>query len=716
MMVTPQQDPNESAATLQWLVARLGLNTGDDTGPVRPAWIDVRTRMRRASASGQTILQSVDWVSDFWIARGAVPTPAVSQLAPTWMPPDEIDHWPRFDVEDVVSLFSDRARRSNHDAFMASASAAKPTNPDDAAGAALDQYYKLKASLVPRVFDVAAIQTEHVRVWLGSSVGHLLMSAALTPQNEAEAVAQEVARRLELPLHMTPQQGLLDQLEDRHLELLYNARILPDQRVRLGRVRVGQGEEWRDHWLALSFELGAHEMLYSVRMAARLMRCRALVLGLERAVVSAEAPLRTLAVAVIRRWILTLHVMVWLEAALLQPWSDVRPKDLCCFALNATKPDWPRRVVAISHRSKDVKPELRDMQAWRAGRFAIDANYVPSWETNIGMIWGLFAATPAIARVHSSSYNDSIWCRRERELTDYVLKQNDFLTVRWIIDLERPELRRLDAIVKVWNDRNPQQSWGKLPEFPPFTEVCSPGPMPTWEARMHRASAALRLIHAFIPSATPELVNRLALHLQSGKDLPGSAPTNNPDGRRTYGEIFREASDISGSAQDELAVRLPSSYDQSHRELDLQIGQRIPDLQTGSPSLRDVLVAMEWLLVEYPQFLERRRGDFLAINCQRLSREAWQNSEELSLHRGLAAMRPRLSAPLWIIQTADQDVELWPLIGEVPIFTEHVSAQFAWMIEVQFDRCEAQGRYPEDSGLILAPILEGRCRSGGTAV
>jgi hypothetical protein len=159
-----------------------------------------------------------------------------------------------------------------------------------------------------------------------------------------------------------------------------------------------------------------------------------------------------------------------------------------------------------------------------------------------------------------------------------------------------------------------------------------------------------------------------------------------------------------------LAVRLPDSYNDSERELDLRMSERIPDLQTGSPSLGDVLVAMEWLRVEYPQFVERRRGDFLAINCQRLSKETWESREEVSLYRGLAAMRARLPVPLWIIQQADQEVEFWPLIGDVPIFTEHVSAQFVWMLEGAFDRGEAQRRYPEDSGLILSAPLAERCR------
>jgi hypothetical protein len=290
-----------------------------------------------------------------------------------------------------------------------------------------------------------------------------------------------------------------------------------------------------------------------------------------------------------------------------------------------------------------------------------------------------------------------------------------FLTQRWIIDLEQREVSRLDAIVQAWDPRASDAAPWPMPEFPPSTEVCSPGPMPAWEIRMLRAGAALRLMLLALPGATPDLVNNLALHLQAGGEVPPEVhpPTNNPDGWRAYGAVFREANEIRGAALDELAVRLPSDYGPSEREVDLQMGQRIPDLQTGSPALRDVLVALEWLRVEYPQYVERRRGDYLAVNCQRLSRETWENDEQISLHRGLAGVRQRLPVPLWIIQLAGQDAEFWPLIGEVPIFTEHAAAQFGWMIEASFDRADSQRRYAQDSGLILAPALEAKCRGVG---
>jgi len=707
---------NESAATLKWLVAQLGFHNTGDAAAIKSAWDEVRTTMLQQAQSGQLIVQAVDWVSDFWLARGAVPVPGIEELAPTWMPPNAIDDWPTFGAEDIVSVFAHAAVASNHDAFTLEVQAtSEPVSPEESAVAALERYLGLKSALVPRVFDIPAIQTEHVRCWMAASVGHLL-TGALAPPGNPDAVTQELFYRLQIPLHVAQQQGLLDLVGDRHLETLYNVRMLPDRRLQLGRLRTGQGEEWRDHWLALAFDMSARDTLDALQMAAMLLRCRPLVVALELALATRDPPLVTLAVGVARRWVLTLQVMAWLEAALRRTWVDIRPKDLCCLALNAVKPEWPRRVVAVSHRSKDVKPELQQMRAWRSGRFAIDANYAPSWETNIGMIWGLFAATPAITRIRSPSYQESVWCRREVELTDYLLKESDFMSRRWVIDVERPQLTLLDGVVRIWNERERLEGEApltRLPEFPPITEVCSPAPMPAWEARMLRASAALRHMHAVLPGATPEGVNTLALYLQGGGALPGTAPTNSPDGWRAYGEIFREASEMSGTAPGELAVRLPSTYGDADREIDLAMGRRIPDLQTGSPSLRDVLVAMEWLRVEYPQFLERKRGDFLAINCQRFSRDVWEHAEEVSLHRGLAAMRSRLLVPLWIIQLADQDVEFWPLVGDVPIFTEHVSAQFAWMVEASYERRDSQRRYPEDSGLTLSPALEAKCRSAG---
>jgi len=141
---------NESAATFKWLVALLGLNGNDEAEPVPCAWSEVRAAMRCLSTSGPMILQSVDWVSDFWLARGAVRVPQLHlfpQFAPIWMPPENITHWPTFDAEDVAGLFPHGAHQSNHDAFLEMVSAAhEPTETDDSARDALTRYLELKIS------------------------------------------------------------------------------------------------------------------------------------------------------------------------------------------------------------------------------------------------------------------------------------------------------------------------------------------------------------------------------------------------------------------------------------------------------------------------------------------------------------------------------------------------------------------------------------------
>jgi hypothetical protein len=116
--------------------------------------------------------------------------------------------------------------------------------------------------------------------------------------------------------------------------------------------------------------------------------------------------------------------------------------------------------------------------------------------------------------------------------------------------------------------------------------------------------------------------------------------------------------------------------------------------------------------VEWPHYVERNRGDFLAINIQQLSKELWSSRDEVSLHRGLAAMRNRLPVPLWVIQRDGQQAETWPLLDQTPIFTEHPAAELTWMLEASFDRKDSMQRYPEDSGLKLCSAMIARCRGG----
>lgn len=715
MVVTFEESKtNESALTLAWLLEQCGLRGTDAPSPVATAWVRTVAHMHRASNSGQAIIQGVDWASDFWVVRGTR-SAAVGRdyLFPAWMPPDDIAAWPSLGVGEMLAQLPFEATRTRRQAFDQRPSGlTAPSDLERSSQQALSAYVALKAGLRPSVFDLPAIQTEHVRVWLAAAVGHLLASVTLSPQGDRQALVDAARYRLRVPSQVVARLSLLDQLADRRLEILYNGRFQPDGTFELPSIRVGQGEEWRDHWVSLCFEVGSGPTRAAVQNAARLMRCPVLVDALLGALSSGEPDTSLISLAVIRRWLLTLEAMAWLEDALTQKWADVRSQDLACFALNAVKPDWPRRTLAISHRSADVKPELRNMQLWRSGRCAIDATYVPSWETNLGMVWGLFAPTPAIARVDSPTYLESVWCRRERELTQYLVDVSDFHSERWILDVELSEVRRLDGAARSWQQERPEELAKLVAEYPPMIEITSPGPMEAWEVAIYRASAALRLMHAVLSDATPALINRLALALQQGMALPPPAVTNNPDGWNAYTRVFAQAAALGGCAGDELAVSLPNDYADAERQKDLALAQRIPDLQHATASIDDVLVALEWLRVEWPQYVDRNRGDFLAINIQRLSKDVWASRDEVSLHRGLAAMRGRLPVPLWVIQLDGQQAETWPLLDQTPIFTEHAAAQFAWMLEVDFGRQESMQRYPEDSGLDLCSTIVARCRGG----
>ena len=123
--------------------------------------------------------------------------------------------------------------------------------------------------------------------------------------------------------------------------------------------------------------------------------------------------------------------------------------------------------------------------------------------------------------------------------------------------------------------------------------------------------------------------------------------------------------------------------------------------------MRDILVAFEWYRTEWPVLLEQDHGDRILLNCQRMTLESWQTDVQLSLLRGLAAMRA--PGPLWFLQLAGQEVENWPLVGERPIFSEHHSSQFAWMMEASVERRHLRAHYLKVSGLELSKELEKRC-------
>lgn len=706
------RDWNESAASFGWVARTVGLFPGPGSGVATETWQSVRDRMR--VPVDQSVTFSHDWISDPWVARGAKQTVLVT-VAPFWDPPDALDEWPNFDAERLIDAIATDARQTRHQTFRELLDTPRAIQADDAVGA-VARFLQMESE-IERHGDTRMVQGEHLRAWLLAAVGPLLRGVMLAGDVAEDELTRATVERLAMPFayELTDLWILANEYGEKHLDLIYNLSMTPTGLAPIDEtnIRVGQGEAWREAWGWLSRTIEPDEMYEAIQLTARVMRCAPVLEGLLRALRSDQPGLATVALCVLRRWLLTLKVMSWLEASVLQTWSHIRPQDLACFAFNAVKPDWPRRILAVSHRSTEAKPELSTMKLWRSSRCAIDASYVPSWETNTGMVWGLFGVTPAIVRVRSSGYDASIWCLREAELTQHLVERLDFVAERWVVDVDVSNVRVLDDAVALWHtgDEAPDDGLAEvLPEFPPMCEVWTPSPMPAWEVKIWRASAALRAINVWA-AWDPELTNRIAQELLSGtNDLPFPAPTNNPAGWRDYASIFQELHAVLGDDASEAALRIPSAYGPEAQERDLELLQRVPDLSSGTPALGDVLVALEFLRTERPIIVDDRRTRFIAINCRGLSRETFTDDERLSLHRGLLEIR--VPVPVWIIQSAEEHVEQWGLRQDPPIFTEHEPHQFSWMYEFFVDRREAQSRYPEESELELSPALLRLCRDG----
>jgi hypothetical protein len=690
---------NEAAASFRWLVEGLGLRAGNGSVIDGP-WAEVRDAMRRPR--DQVVASMVDWISDPWLARGVQET-VIFTAAPAWDPPDDIDAWPTFDVGAALSAVGMPVRRTRDDVLRARLATAVGT-PQADPGSAVAEFYESEARIAQHG-DTWMVLGEQVRGWLLASCGSLLRGVLLSPSHDADLIVQATTQRLampgRIPLPTTWVAG--DEFGERRLELLLNLGMQADGNptpIDPADVRVGQGTSWRETWAWLSQEITAEVARHGVRLAARLLRNEAVREGVMRALLSDDPELRTIAVAVVRRWALTLKAMSWVEDALAAQWVDVRPTDVVCFGFNALKPDWPRRLMAVSHRSAEVKPTLRQMPVWGSSRWAIDATYVPAWETNTGMIWGLFGPTPAIARVQTPTYGESQWCRREAEMIEYLAEGSDFLSDRHVMDVDIDSVEVLAALDDHWSTAS-SDTVSLLPDFPPIIQVWTPPPLADLDLAVLRAAGALRAMSAFLRD--PALVNSLVTQvLPTVDDLPGPAPTNHPDGWRSYARIFSELRQLVPDG-DELPILLPAGYSPDEIASDDELLMRVPDLASGSPALDDVLVAIEFLRTRWPIMVDEGYGRFLALNLRGLSYPTWTDHPQLSLQRGLVAIRTPV--PLWLIQVADQDVSSWELPGDPPILTEHMEAQFGWLTEMYSEPDDERARYPDDSGLQVSAAL-----------
>ena len=315
-------------------------------------------------------------------------------------------------------------------------------------------------------------------------------------------------------------------------------------------VRQGQGNDWKHHWAWLSTPQDARAIKATLQRAGLLLTNSPLLIGLTSTIRNGDENSQKRALCVMRRWLLTAKVLAWMFEALQHNWTSVRPQDLACFAFSALSPAWPRRAVAVSHRSAEAKPVLSTLKMWKSPHIAIDASYVSAWETNIGMIWSLFASVPLIARVKSPAYFESEWCRREHEMFQYLVEHGDFLEGRAIVDIGADQLAELD--VSLFEDTTARGGSSRMKpfsapkkEFPPSSLVLVGNVPLAIDVAILRAAGALQLINALVQN--PVLANEVASRAAAGDDIDIEAPTNNPDGWAAYGGIFGESRGFAGA-------------------------------------------------------------------------------------------------------------------------------------------------------------------------
>jgi hypothetical protein len=346
---------------------------------------------------------------------------------------------------------------------------------------------------------------------------------------------------------------------------------------------------------------------------------------------------------------------------------------------------------------------------------------VPAWETNIGMIWNLFAAVQVIVRVQSSAYFESEWCEREHEMFQYLVDCADFLEQRTIVDIGVDQLADLDASLfddgaeRVSSLRTrPFPAPGR--EFPPLSLVLIGDVQLRIGLALLRAAGALRLINALVRN--PKLANELATYAAADDDIDMEPPANNPEKWAAYGDVLRDLEALIAEEQAKrsvfkklrrrkrnlsLSLRLPDDYSALDVQLDRASAGQIPDLSRGQYRLADVLAALEWRRTVLTWFQDEGFGDKVMVDVSGTNAKEWIRLPEMSLARGLLALNA--SSPTWIIQQADQNAHLWSGFREQPIFTRHVNEQFRWLKPV-FLNPSWLLYYLANAGLSVEPKLE----------
>ena len=276
------------------------------------------------------------------------------------------------------------------------------------------------------------MREEFGRAWLHAALGPASAGIVLTPIEDIEHFDAVIRWRIDAAV----EQG---QVSVRYaFDALYHGQLTESGYVMVP-TNQGLSQFTQRSWRSLGREWTAEALAAAIRVTSGLLVSPPLLAALldttRRSGLQA-----TLALTVVRRWALALRALAWLDEARTHLFRDVRLADVVAFAYASLAPWWPRPSLAISHRSCDAKPALMALGLLASPHVAVDAAITPGLESNTGFIWRLFAGTPLIICVSSEHYEESVWCRRETELTSYLIRGCDFLRGRAVTEIEVREL------------------------------------------------------------------------------------------------------------------------------------------------------------------------------------------------------------------------------------------------------------------------------------
>ena len=627
------------------------------------------------------------WEQDWFLAKYAVDDPAIG-ITSRYMPPAEFHAFPTFEVESCVNQIIEATGltfKQSSAPLQVSALFSEQAPETLTLPSALQEFYDLRERIRAQR-DPAMTELNQIIAWLNLAFGRLFKGIALTPvESNLQQIFQGCEQRWALVWNEKDdyeEHMPIPELIQWKSDVFYGAQ-LREVGVDMHPSRQGQSEQWREDWAWLSADADRELALAAVQKAARIMISIPIFLFFQQKFREADNSVNTghlLATVVFRRWVLQLQVMAWLENALQRSWQHVRTQDLTTFAYSALRPHWPRRIFGVSHRSMDVKATLSAMRAWSNFRYSIDATSIPHWETNVATVWGLFSTMPALIRIPSEHYEDSDWCRREREIFEYLRDEQDFLNGRFLIELPEAHLNALDVIVPT--PAGEEVGFFKLGQFPKATTVFTLFPYEPWENKLLACAAAVRLI--FLRLQDANLTNFVCMKLASGFTPPPEfVPlTNHPDGWLSIIKLFADCQREWGDETDVFAMNvLPEAYSPEEMTADIDRINTIIDLSDGLFDEADVLAAFEWHRTVLPSVIGNHKyGSFFAINYCGLTEDSWAQEERFMVIRGLN--RIRTSIPLWFLQREGQRVDEWKGMGVNPVFTKHVPGQWDWMLEL----------------------------------